>query len=465
MKNPTLFLLLFLVGYVGYTRCSSEEDPQDRELPADAKRAEGAIDRVALVDRIDRSMIRAAEYLIGRQSTNGGWFSETYGALRKDPSLTPHVLSCIHFLPCGQEGGAHRAAYDRGVAYLADLILTDDHRAQTAPDTIYPVYLAAEASRVVVVAERTERRLRAQQAWLELLRTHHMVESLGWTPGDRDYGGWSYAIRPPRKPESTGDQDRYACANLSATMYGMAALRSAHVPETDPVHAKIRAFVERCQNFEVDPERRDKDFDDGGFFFTPDDGIHNKAGPAGRDRHGRERFHSYGSMTADGLRCLIHTGLAPDHPRVRAAWDWLARHYAINENPGNFADGHAHLRKATYYYYAWSLAHAVMHMKVREIETPSGPRDCPAELAEHLMSLQRKDGSWINDVGTAKEDDPLVATPFAASALVICRHMIAGPKLQTPPCTKRAVSKPLGVREDEDRTKQPSDEIHPAGGR
>ena len=409
----------------------------------------------ALVERIDRSLVRAADYLVGRQSKNGGWFSTTYGALRKDPSITPHVLSCIHFLPDRNGGTANRSAYDRGVAYLADLILKESDSSGTAPDTVYTVYLAAEASRIMVTGGRTERRLRAQQAWLKLLRSHHMTESLGWKPGDHDYGGWGYAIQPPQKPDDGRSPDRYDWANLSATMYGMAALRSARVPMSAPAYDQIRTFVERCQNFEADTERRDERFDDGGFFFAPYRAMHNKAGAAGRDRHGRERFHSYGSMTADGLRCLLHCGLAPDHPRVRAAWSWLQRHYAVEENPGTFAEGREHLRKATYYYYVWSFAHVVLHMKVRTIQTPSGPRDCLADLAGHLMRLQRKDGTWANEIGTGKEDDPLVATPFAASALAICRYMIAGPSSKTPSCRKKAAGHPSDVQKKEQRKKEP----------
>ena len=69
----------------------------------------------------------------------------------------------------------------------------------------------------------------------------------------------------------------------------------------------------------IDPARADPAFDDGGFFFIPNDPGQNKAGPAGTDRHGRQRFRSYGTMTADGLRILIRCGLPATHPRVVAA--------------------------------------------------------------------------------------------------------------------------------------------------
>src|SRR5205807_5753523 len=65
---------------------------------------------------------------------------------------------------------------------------------------------------------------------------------------------------------------------------------------------KAGVFVRRCQNWADNCELRDSRFDDGGFFFLPDDPTRNKAGEAGTDRTGRTRFVSYGSTTADGLR-------------------------------------------------------------------------------------------------------------------------------------------------------------------
>ncbi len=41
------------------------------------------------------------------------------------------------------------------------------------------------------------------------------------------------------------------------------------------------------------------------------------------------------------------------------------------------------------------------------------------ELAEELLRRQRPDGSWSNHYTDAMEDDPLIATPFAAAALAI----------------------------------------------
>jgi hypothetical protein len=47
-------------------------------------------------------------------------------------------------------------------------------------------------------------------------------------------------------------------------------------------------------------------------------------------------------------------------------------------------------------------------------------------LAEALLARQRPDGSWVNASMELREDDPLVATPFAMAALGIARMVLTG---------------------------------------
>ena len=52
-----------------------------------------------------------------RLSGDGAWRSETYGAMRDGPSLTPLVMSALLFLP--QAGADGQAALRKGADYLA----------------------------------------------------------------------------------------------------------------------------------------------------------------------------------------------------------------------------------------------------------------------------------------------------------------------------------------------------------
>jgi squalene-hopene/tetraprenyl-beta-curcumene cyclase len=253
-----------------------------------------------------------------------------------------------------------------------------------------------------------------ERAWLARLRERQLNASLGWSRSDADFGGWGYSPAIPRKPAAGEMRGLGVESNLSATVFALGALRVSKVPSDEQLWQDALVFVDRCQNFADDPKQRDARFDDGGFVFKSSaDGSLNKAGLAGVDRLGRERFHSYGSMTADGARALLACGRAQDHPRVLAARQWLIRHFDATRNPGTFQADREFIRDSSYYYWCWSIAHALTRLDVREIKWESA-------LAEELIKRQRSDGSWKNDASAVKEDDPLVATPFAAAAMVIC---------------------------------------------
>jgi hypothetical protein len=386
-------------------------------LPAGAQ----AAGREDLAARVDAALAKAARYMIAKQSADGAWRSATYGAMRDGPSLTPLVMSALLFLPQG--GPAGPAALRKGADYLAGFV-DDRGRLKVAErELLFPVYTAASASRVVVLVERSPRYLRAQDAWLKYLRARQLNEALGWQPSDSEYGGWGYALNVPRKPAAGAAKEFLHESNLAATVFALAALRSAKVHANDPAYAQALVLVKRCQNFSDEKAVADGKFDDGGFFFIPADDAQNKAGAAGKDRFGRVRARSYGTMTADGIRALLRCGLAEDHARVVAARRWLERNFSAAHNPGEFPADRAVLQDATYYYWVWAASHAFLALHVQRVETSSGPIDWPTAFAEELLKRQRADGSWTNRFTDAKEDDPLVSTPWAAAALAIGRTL------------------------------------------
>ena len=375
-------------------------------------------------DDINAALRRAAQFLVSKQAPDGAWRSETYGAMRDGPSLTPLIMSALLFLP--QAGPEGQAALRKGADYLAGFA-GDDGRLNVQPrELLFPVYSAASASRVLVLVERSPRNVRAQQAWLAYLRGRQLDESLGWQPTDAEYGGWGYSLDVPRKPAPGKPKELFHESNLAATVFALAAVRSARTPAGDPAFARAAAFIQRCQNFSDDPADADPEFDDGGFFFIPGDAAQNKAGAAGTDRFGNERFHSYGSMTADGLRALLRCGFAENHPRVAAARTWLVRNFSAAHNPGAFATDRAVLQDATWYYWTWAASHAFLAVRLERLDTRDGPVAWPKAFTRELLARQRPDGSWVNRFTDAKEDDPLIATSWATSALAIGRAIATG---------------------------------------
>src|SRR5688572_11623875 len=77
----------------------------------------------ALVAQLNTALTSATRYLIKKQSPNGSWLSETYGAFKDGPSLTPLVLNALVFLPQGGEKG--QESLRKGVAYLVGMVGAD----------------------------------------------------------------------------------------------------------------------------------------------------------------------------------------------------------------------------------------------------------------------------------------------------------------------------------------------------
>jgi squalene-hopene/tetraprenyl-beta-curcumene cyclase len=251
-----------------------------------------------------------------------------------------------------------------------------------------------------------------------------LTEALGWEPSDPAFGGWGYSIEPPSKRGAATAPGHPVDADLSSTLFAIGALRIAGIGAEDPAIRKALTFIERCQNLAGAYQEGDPRFDDGGFFFSTTDPVRNKAGAAGTDRRGRLRYHSYGSATADGLRALLRCGLPRDHPRVVAARRWLEAHFSATSHPGTFEPARDGDRDATYFYYAWSFAHAFRALGIAEIESDDRRIAWTDVLSRELIRRQRDDGTWINRYTASKEDDPLVATSFAAGALGICRTVL-----------------------------------------
>jgi hypothetical protein len=364
---------------------------------------------VPVFDDIGSAVSAATRFLRDRQSADGAWRSTTYSSFKDGAALTPLVVhSLLAAVDYGEAGLCAAPCAARGAAYLAALARADGTIAEGPHGLSYPAYSAALT--VLVLSHPRFAELRDSRAtWLAYLRDRQLTEALGWDPTDREYGGWGYAHSLPRMARPGSATDLLTESNLSATVFALEALRAAGCPSSDPAFGKALTFVCRCQNYADDPEPA---FDDGGFFFMYDDPLRNKAGVAGTDRTGRQRFSSYGSMTADGLRALLACGTPLGDARVVAARQWLERHFSASLHPGRFPAQRAALRASIYYYYCWSV--------VRALSTCGAGRmaaACAAAIAEQLLRRQRGDGSWSNDAVEVREDDPLVATSFALGTL------------------------------------------------
>ena len=263
----------------------------------------------------------------------------------------------------------------------------------------------------------------ARDAWLAYLRRRQLTEELGWQTGDREYGGWGFSSALPSKPPASQPTPPLTESNLSATVFALEALRAAGVAADDPAFKKALVFVERCQNWSDD--NREPALDDGGFFFIYDDPVRNKAGVAGKGSDGRVRFASYGSTTADGLRALVACGLPPSHPRVAAARQWLESHFRADHHPGAYAPDREPNRDSVYYYYCAVRGASAERNGRKPVSKSAGSLAWAETLVDALVARERSDGSWINSAVAVREDDPIVATCLAVTALAVCREQLS----------------------------------------
>jgi squalene-hopene/tetraprenyl-beta-curcumene cyclase len=348
------------------------------------------------------------------QAGDGAWRSDTYGAFKDGGALTGLAVLALQTAPSTPE---LETACHKGQAFLAGLVQPDGSITSGPQGLSYPVYTSSLAVTALSGPGCAGYR-REQRAWLAFLQQRQLTEALGWQPTDKQYGGWGYSSGLPRKPAPGELVSPLVESNLSATLFALEALKAAGCPADSPACEKALAFVERCQNYCDDPKMYDPALDDGGFFFIYDDAVRNKAGLAGKDRQGRERFHSYGSTSADGLRALLTCGLPGEHARVRAARSWLEKNFRADAPSGTYAANRESSRSAVHYYYCASVGRA---LKAIQMKGQGAPTRWAEKLSGELVKRQQTDGSWTNPLVTFREDDPIVATAFALIALSACR--------------------------------------------
>ncbi|MEZ6138014.1 MAG: prenyltransferase/squalene oxidase repeat-containing protein [Pirellulaceae bacterium] len=222
-------------------------------------------------------------------------------------------------------------------------------------------------------------------------------ESEGKDPSDMFYGGAGYGS--------------HARPDLSNTSFLVDALHSLGTGPEDEAMQKALIFVSRCQNLEspANTSPHAAKVNDGGFYYTVADGGESKAEPM---ENGGLR--SYGSMTYAGLKSMIYAGLEKDDPRVKAATEFLRNNYDVNTNPGLGQQG------LFYYYHTMAKAlHALGEEKFKDAQGKS--HDWKGEMVAKLASLQRADGSWVNETTRWMEGDPNLVAGYSLLALAYCK--------------------------------------------
>ena len=257
----------------------------------------------------------------------------------------------------------------RGLKYLEQFVKPDGGVYQEGS------YLNYETCLAIVCFQEANRDGRYDKI---VARADAFVKGIQWDEGenkdrsDPAYGGAGY-----------GKHER---PDLSNTSFLLEALVSAGNGPDDEAIRRALIFVSRCQNLES--EHNTTPFSalnqDGGFYYTPAAGGLSQAGslPNGGLR-------SYGSMTYAGLKSMIYAGVGPDDPRVKAAVEWIRKHYDLQSNPGMGDDG------LFYYYQTFAKALDAVG-KDTLVDDQGQAHDWRADLVAQLARTQNADGSWVN---------------------------------------------------------------------
>lgn len=333
----------------------------------------------------DQAVNKAVGYLRTSQAADGSYSAQA------GPAVTALVTTAL--LAHGRS--VNDPQVGRALKYLEGFVQPDGGIYQ--PETFYKNYetcLAILCFSKANVDGRYTDLLKKAEAFVKELQWDG---SEGHDESSFHYGGAGYGRG--KRPD------------LSNTQFLLDALKATGNGPDDEAVKKALIFVSRCQNLES--EHNTTEFPaknpDGGFYYTPAAGGSSQAGalPNGGLR-------SYGSMTYAGLKSMIFAGVGPDDQRVKAAVEWIKKHYSLTENPGM---GDAGLY---YYYHTFAKALDALGQEIF-VDADGTEHHWRRELARELISRQRADGAWVNDNGRWLEGDPNLVTAYALLTLAYCK--------------------------------------------
>lgn len=365
-----------------------------------------------LLERIDRALRLASDSLAARQEDDGAWRARQDSELANGHALTGYVLRALRSVA---QPAATADVIARGFDFV-ETLAPNGRTLELGPDPM-PYETAAVASALLVLSEAKRPRHRnAIDMLVRYLCDAQYAQDAGYAPDDVEYGGFGY--QPAKR--ARGVQPRVPelhHPNLSATLFVIEALATARHEGARTTLEKARSFVERCQNWSGQSGAAKGD---GGFIFSPAVPELNKAGTA----ETVTGFRSYGTMSANGLRLLAHLGYDRSEPRFLAAAQWLRERFDATLVAGDFPGDRKEYQAAIYYYYAWTMAHALELLGEPVLATIRGPVRWANELAQALVERQLEDGSWRNPVASRKESLLPIADMVSLPALAICRRQI-----------------------------------------
>jgi squalene-hopene/tetraprenyl-beta-curcumene cyclase len=324
-----------------------------------------------LQEKAGRSVDAGLHYLRLAQSEAGSW-SNSVG-------ITALALRGFLESPRGYNEG-DGAFITRPVKFILDHVNDDGSISETNQNRSYNTAVAVVALQATGNPAYQQVITNAQN----FLKQLQVDSGEGYEPEHKYYGGIGY-----------GGDER---PDMSNQYLALEALSKSQLSNDDPVWEKARIFISRSQNRS---ESNDQEWagNDGGFIYAP-----------GFSPHGNTE--SYGGITHAGLISLLFAGVDKTDPRVQGAYDWIRGNYTLDENPG------APNNQGLFFYYnAFAKSMSAFGDPI-VTDTNGIEHNWRNDLATKLISIQRDDGSWVNDESPRWwEGNPDLCTSRAVIAL------------------------------------------------
>jgi squalene-hopene/tetraprenyl-beta-curcumene cyclase len=387
--------------------------PAGAGTPAAGSGAAGYGYAANLGDDLDRkaggAMARGRTWLVGTRDAGAGSWGDKAAAVGYTAMA---VSALVGGTP--REAVANDPAIAKGLEFLAASQKPDGSVYANAMFVNYETSAAVSAFATAKLAKYADVQKRA--------REFLAASQIAGDEASADYGGFPYKQGQP--------------PDLSNMQFALTGLHDAGEAADSPVWKRSLVYLGRVQNrsesnaFAAKGKVKDETVDvvsgnDGGAVYMPGD---SKAGLVKRP-DGKYEAKSYGSMTYALLKCLLFAGVPVDDARVKAAVAWISRNFTLDRNPGfETAPDAAKAGQQGYYYYLFTMTRALATYekatrKPLLVEDEAGGKhDWRREVAAKIVSLQKADGSWVNETASRwDEGDARLATSYALHALAICQ--------------------------------------------
>ncbi len=383
-----LMSLLFGIAIVSTPKMAAAQDASAKDAPA--QQAEKAVTNSEDVDLLYKKTVRdGIQYLLEKGQAEDGSFSSPLS-----PAVTALCTSALleNKVPVTDE------RVQKALKFIETQIKDDG--GIYAKGSNLRNYETSISMMCFIAANTDGKYDETIQKAVAFLKGIQWTEAKGHSIDSNHYGGLGYGKH--KRPD------------MSNTQYFQDALIKAGV---DPKSQEFRnsvIFMSRAQNLSTPHNTAGwakvvTKEDEGGFIYTPVGEGESKPGKT--DAGG---LRSYASMTYAGLKSLIYAGIDKDDIRVKAAMDWIGRHYDLTTNPGMGQQG------LFYYYHVFAKTLDASQLDV-VVDMNGKSHNWRADLVQQLAKSQAKDGSWTNPTEERWfEGDPNLATAYAMLALSYC---------------------------------------------